>query len=667
MTEANSVEEGVRYGRAGFHVFPAKIISANGKLVKKPLIKEWQRRATTDEAAIRELFGPHPDALVAWVPDLSGNFIADLDVKDGKDGYASLKAFEIANGELPETLTIGTPSGGEHRVFRGRVPNSVGDDGLDFRGGRGDGEGLGFGILPTPGSGYTVKIKAKAADGPAELIREAWRRGEPKTKKTERTGPKIAADLPHNVERYGRFLEAHRGIDKGKQNDGGARLCGIACNFAVSPDVGWPLFVEKIGSRCNPPITLDDRLADAGTWRETDDWGVWALERPGDPEMVAVLASYSGADAFAPFAPPPPPAGPVRITNAYSRAVPPVQELVRDVIEKGTVTFLAGPGGVHKSRLAQQVGLLIDAGMPVLGRTVERATFVHVFCEDHDDEVVRRGQTIRSRLNIPEDLQGWHWDASREPPLAVVTEDGRCEPAGFYKPLIDHLDAIDGHKFVVLDSTYDVLTFVGNAKINESGVKAAINLLQRICDEHDCTILILWHPSQAGQERGDASGWSVAWHNAPRARLSLSAVSDEPDTFVLKVEKRNHGPKGEQIKLRWDAGVLSLVDAADPVARHAEDKQRVLAMIEMRLTKQKRVLRSQHGSGPDAWGPGDIASRLRLKPADVKDILDELTDDGVIEYLPGDKNVRGQLATYRVVKPRFSLVGGTDLAASNDG
>ena len=105
-------------------------------------------------------------------------------------------------------------------------------------------------------------------------------------------------------------------------------------------------------------------------------------------------------------------------------------------------------------------------------------------------------------------------------------------------------------------NTYNILRFAGQTKINESAVKAALNLLDYLCAATDSTMIYLWHPSQAGQERGDASGWSVAWHNTPRARLSLSKDRDAADAFKLKVEKRNNGPEGAEITLHWRDGIL---------------------------------------------------------------------------------------------------------------
>ena len=79
----------------------------------------------------------------------------------------------------------------------------------------------------------------------------------------------------------------------------------------------------------------------------------------------------------------------------------------------------------------------------------------------------------------------------------------------------------------------------------------ALYLLDRLCAETDSTMLYLFHPSYAGQERGDASGYSTAWHNAPRARLSITKDKATAGAYDLKVEKRSDGPEGGQITLHW--------------------------------------------------------------------------------------------------------------------
>ena len=114
----------------------------------------------------------------------------------------------------------------------------------------------------------------------------------------------------------------------------------------------------------------------------------------------------------------------------------------------------------------------------------------------------------------------------------------------------------------MIDLAYDAVRFAGRGKIDEDSVNFFIKIvLQSICDKTDLTLLISWHPSQAGSSRDNADGWSVAWHNAPRARLALSEVKDTPDTYELRVVKRNHGPKGQPLNWKFHNGALLPLDA----------------------------------------------------------------------------------------------------------
>jgi RecA-family ATPase len=304
--------------------------------------------------------------------------------------------------------------------------------------------------------------------------------------------------------------------------------------------------------------------------------------------------------------------------------------------------MLAGPGGVHKSRVALQWGLCIASGTAIYGRPVQQATFVHLSYEDHVDEVTRRAQTITKRLKLPAESKAYYWNLkSAGQPLAKVTDNG-SEPTPFLDEVRAYLRSIPGHKYVVSDSTYNILEFGGNAKINEAAVKGAINFLDRLCEETDSTMLCLWHPSQAGQERGDASGWSVAWHNAPRARLSLTRVKDDAEgAYDLKVEKRNNGPLGKPLTLYWAEGVLlprTEVDVSQQRSLFLEACISVAiaaAKDGAPITKQKHL---------HAWQITDITRAAGYRPthADIKAELARALSLGRLRYVPGHgKNVAG--------------------------
>jgi hypothetical protein len=321
-----------------------------------------------------------------------------------------------------------------------------------------------------------------------------------------------------------------------------------------------------------------------------------------------------------------------------------VQELVSGWIERGIPTFLAGAGGSNKSRLALQIGLSVSAGMRVLGQKVEQAHFVFLSSEDHADEVTRRAQAIAKRLKIEPPLSAHFWDRQgKNSVLAVMSEGGDAELQPFYDRLVAYLKGITGHKFVVLDSCYDFVAFAGKAKLDEGAVNAFVKrILQSICDETDATLLIIWHPSQAGQERGDASGWSVAWHNAPRARLSITAQKDVPDAFDFKVEKRNHGAKGLPVTLYWSEGALLPRDNFEVAEAETRFLKAVMHVVRLSAERGTPIQKQRRLEG---WQLEEIESRAGFRPTDrqVKEALGSSLRVGRLRY---KSNTRHHAAGY---------------------
>jgi hypothetical protein len=129
-------------------MFPATIVDG----VKKPLITGWQDRATTDLHQIEAWWRKWPRALIGHPTGIVCS-VLDVDVKNGKDGLASLA--ELGYSDLlsnPIGPVVRTPSGGFHIYFRAHndLRNSVSKigPGLDWR------SKGGFVILPSPASGY---------------------------------------------------------------------------------------------------------------------------------------------------------------------------------------------------------------------------------------------------------------------------------------------------------------------------------------------------------------------------------------------------------------------------------------------------------------------------------------------------------------------------------
>jgi hypothetical protein len=110
---------------------------------KIPMVSRGVLDATTDPHRIRSWWGHWPAANIGIATGLSGLVVIDIDRKNGVDGETSLVRLEAELGDLPQTVTATTPSGGRHIFFRtdievrpraGRV-GAILSPGVDVRGG----------------------------------------------------------------------------------------------------------------------------------------------------------------------------------------------------------------------------------------------------------------------------------------------------------------------------------------------------------------------------------------------------------------------------------------------------------------------------------------------------------------------------------------------------
>ena len=133
MADTALAEAAVKYASMGFAVLPLK---PRGK---EPNIAHGVKDATADVAQVKAWWERHPnDNIGLAMGAASGGIVAiDIDVDEdaGKDGYDTLRTWENAHGELPETATSITGRGGYHMLYRMEgVGNSVGrDSAVDIR------------------------------------------------------------------------------------------------------------------------------------------------------------------------------------------------------------------------------------------------------------------------------------------------------------------------------------------------------------------------------------------------------------------------------------------------------------------------------------------------------------------------------------------------------
>lgn len=113
------------HAKNGFYVIPLVENS------KRPLISDWQNRATTNPLQIDSWWSEHPNANIGIACEVSNLIVIDLDeskgalppspwkelgAKDGKDVFKEI-CKNAGDSQLFDTYTVETPSGGMHLYF----------------------------------------------------------------------------------------------------------------------------------------------------------------------------------------------------------------------------------------------------------------------------------------------------------------------------------------------------------------------------------------------------------------------------------------------------------------------------------------------------------------------------------------------------------------------
>lgn len=214
----------LKLSNAGFRIFPARASD------KRPHVKDWPNVATTDAEQLARWWRKWPDAMPALpTGESSGVAVLDIDMKDGKDGMATLRGLGFDPDSLSPAM-IETPSGGRHIYFRhveglGSSAGSIGP-GVDVRANGGfvvapgaiSGKGA-YGMIAGP-------LKRALADLPEWPAKLAPPLRMARTSSGEKTGLPFAeirdalAAIVNNVD-IGRDYWLHIGMALHHEMDGG--------------------------------------------------------------------------------------------------------------------------------------------------------------------------------------------------------------------------------------------------------------------------------------------------------------------------------------------------------------------------------------------------------------------------------------------------------------
>jgi replicative DNA helicase len=176
------------YADRGWHVAPIE----PGK--KYPRFNDWPNLATTNPDTINQWWNqqwPTDGIGIACGPK-SGIFVIDIDVNDGKQGAQTLAQLEALHGELPETYTVRTPTGGWHYYYRWDPNRPVNNGTLGLHiDTRGDGGQVVAPptLHPDTHTAYQVHLDIEPADAPDWVYDILLTKPEPAKAVTHTTAP----------------------------------------------------------------------------------------------------------------------------------------------------------------------------------------------------------------------------------------------------------------------------------------------------------------------------------------------------------------------------------------------------------------------------------------------------------------------------------------------
>jgi len=254
-------------------------------------------------------------------------------------------------------------------------------------------------------------------------------------------------------------------------------------------------------------------------------------------------------------------------TTWAGRSPRPREWVVDGWMPKGEVTLLYGDGGVGKSLLAMQLATCLATKRPWLGQTTRPSRVVGFFCEDSEDELLRRQTDINRALEVEfADLSGLRLICRKHFDNTFVLWDrqtGEIKLRPVWHQLVAAAKAF-GADVVIVDTIADVYA---GSEIDRAQVSAFVkSCLGRMAMEISGSVLALGHPSVSGKQSGEGTSGSTAWNNAVRSRLYLKHPkgSDRGNTRVLEGRKANYGPKGSELIIRYQHGAFAMVAGSQP-------------------------------------------------------------------------------------------------------
>lgn len=514
---------------AGWKIFPCHAGT------KEPIHKGWQSVATDDTTQHAAWAEEFPGC--NWAVAAGPSNLTMLDLDGGEVGEASLFAFELAEGMLPETREHRSARGGRHLIFSDpghTLRNSVGKLGpkLDTRGGNG------YILIPPStfeGGAYVVTHDRPVAELPGFVVGALGKRDE-----HVGAADGITLDSNSSIARARRLLADyvqchHVAVEGSGGNSLTYAVAAEVLNLGLSEDKTFEM-MQDWNAACVPPWPDDELqtlITNAASYAQNDAgaWAVPPVQERIRPEALDKLVAESIAQGAAP---------PPRDTKRFAWMdetqfvnMPPPEWLLKDVFTRDSIAMLYGPSGHYKSFIA--MNLAAD-----VARTGECAFYV-----------AAEGIARMARKDYP----AWKlaYAEDRVLPFYLVEDMPLADDAGDYVAFADSIRAkAAGRKVsIIFIDTLNraMLGLEENSAKDTAKVIQACLFLKKV---FRCTVVVVHHtPKDGSDPRGSSALYAgfdtvlkvIAEKDVKLARMWVTKQkTDEERAYPFCYEGKRFGP-----------------------------------------------------------------------------------------------------------------------------
>lgn len=509
------LEAALKYASFGWYVFPC--------IGKDPLpTTHGFHSATRDQKLINFWWGNHPERNIgiATGTDYSGLVVIDIDDKNGKCGSASLRDWEREHGDLPDTVTAISGSGGTHYYFYTDKPFRSKTDimeGVDIR------ANGGYIIAPPsihPGTGRPYMWEGQTDDDNAFMCANVVDSMLPLLNLPGRSQSPVSTSdsIPDK-------FELPDQIDKGARVD---TLFRYTCSLMQKIDDRAEIEAivrQTNDERCNPPLSDDELRKEVFP----------ALKRYAtQAEKNASSGIIIGGNAPMEQTENPVPELPDLISLADVWDHPPelAPELIDGVLRVGHKMIISGPSKAGKSFLMIELAFALAEGMNWLGNHCTQSKVLYCNMEIDGASFIRRVQKVYAAHGMnhgihPKNIEIWNLR-------------GKAAPITVLAPKI--IDAIKGkgYKAVIIDPLYKVMAGDENSNGDTAEMLKGFD---RIAEETGASVIYSHHFAKGnGGDRSviDRGSGAGVFARDPDAIITMTQIDYEdfsdPNITAWRVE-----------------------------------------------------------------------------------------------------------------------------------